>query len=92
MAAVATGIPAIAGTNVADSVRPTIARIRQRLAAEIAADDLFLDLSGAAEDRLDMAEPPEPTIVPDSSGLVLPPVKAGSIWSREPRRSRDIIP
>ena len=52
-----------------------------RLEAETAADDLLPDLGGAAEDRLDMAEPPEPAIVPESSGLVLPPVKAGSIWS-----------
>jgi len=27
--------------------------------------------------KLDAPEPPEPTIVPESSGLVLPPVKAG---------------
>jgi hypothetical protein len=81
MAAVATGIPAIAGTNVADSVRPTIARIRQRLGAEIAADDLFLDLSGAAEDRSDTAEPTELTIVAETSGLLLAPVKVGSIRS-----------
>ena len=45
------------------------------------ANDLFLDLGGAAEDRLDAAEPPELTIVAESSGLVLPQVKAGSIWS-----------
>jgi len=44
-----------------------------RLDAETAADDLFHDLGGAAEDRLDAAEPPELTIVADSSGLVLPP-------------------
>jgi hypothetical protein len=32
-------------------------------------------------DRLGAAEPPELTIVAESSGLVCPPVKAGSIWS-----------
>ena len=51
------------------------------LGAEIAADDLFLDLSGAAEDRSDTAEPAELTIVAESSGLLLAPVKVGSIWS-----------
>ena len=29
----------------------------------------------------DAADPPELTIVPESRGLVLPPVQAGSIWS-----------
>jgi len=52
-----------------------------RLEAEAAADDLLHDLGGAAEDRPDAAEAPEPTIEPESSGLVLPPVKAGSLWS-----------
>ena len=52
-----------------------------RLQSEAAADDLFLDLGGAAEDRLDAAEPPELTIVAESGGLVFPPVKAGSISS-----------
>jgi hypothetical protein len=47
------------------------------LQAEAAADDFFLDLGGAAEDRLDAAEPPELTIVPENSGVVLSPVKAG---------------
>jgi hypothetical protein len=42
-----------------------------RLEAETAADDLLLDLGGAAEDRLDMAEPPGLTIVAESSGLML---------------------
>ncbi len=37
--------------------------------------------SGAAEDRLDAAEPPELTIAAESSGLVFPPVKTGSIRS-----------
>ena len=38
-----------------------------RLQAEVAGDDFFLDFGGAAEDRLDMAEPPELTIVAESS-------------------------
>ena len=42
-----------------------------KLQAEAAGDDFFLDLGGAAEDRLDIAEPPEFTIVAESSGLVL---------------------
>ena len=50
-----------------------------RLQAEAAGDDFLLDLGGAAEDRLDAAEPPGLTIVAESSGLVLPPVKAGSV-------------
>jgi hypothetical protein len=44
------------------------------------ADDWYckaLDFGGAAEDRLDTAEPPEVTVVSESSGLVLTPVKAG---------------
>jgi hypothetical protein len=52
-----------------------------RLQAEAAGDDFLLDLGGAAEGRLDPVESPEPTIVPESSGLVLPPVRADSIWS-----------
>ena len=52
-----------------------------RLQAEAAGDDFFLDLGGAAEDRLDTAEPPELTLWRRPSGLVLPPIKAGSIWS-----------
>ena len=47
-----------------------------RLEAEAAADDLLHDLGGAAEDRLDATEPPELTIVADSSGLVLPLIRA----------------
>jgi hypothetical protein len=46
-----------------------------------AADDVLHDLDGAAEDRLDAAKPPEPAIVPESIGLGLSPVMAGSIWS-----------
>ena len=42
-----------------------------------AADDLFYDLGGAAENRPDPAEPPEPTIVPESIGLVLPLANVG---------------
>jgi hypothetical protein len=52
-----------------------------RLQAEAASDDFFLDLGCAAEDRLDAAKPTELTIAAQSSGLVLPPVKAGSIGS-----------
>jgi hypothetical protein len=47
---------------------------------EAGADDLH-DLGGAAEDRPDAGEAPELTIVTLSSGLVLLPVKADSIWS-----------
>jgi hypothetical protein len=35
--------------------------VRPKLEAEVAGDDFFLDLGGAAEDRLDVAEPPELT-------------------------------
>jgi hypothetical protein len=52
-----------------------------RLQAEAAADDFLHDLGGAAEDRLDAAEPPELTIVAARSGLVFPLAKAGSIGS-----------
>jgi hypothetical protein len=52
-----------------------------RLQTEAAGDDFFLDLGGAAEDRLDAAEPSELTILAERSGLVFPLVKAGSIWS-----------
>jgi hypothetical protein len=52
-----------------------------RLQAKAAGDDFLHDLGGAAEDRLDAAEPPELTIVAESSGLVLSSVKAGFIWS-----------
>ena len=40
-----------------------------RLRAQTAADDLLHDLGGAAEDRLDVAEPPKLTIMPEGSGL-----------------------
>jgi hypothetical protein len=49
--------------------------------AEATADDLLLNLHSAAEDRLNAAEPPELTIVAESSGLMFPPVKAGCIGS-----------
>jgi hypothetical protein len=52
-----------------------------RLQAEVATDDFLHDLDGAAEDRLDAAEPPKLTLVSESSGLVLSSVKAGSVWS-----------
>jgi hypothetical protein len=52
-----------------------------RLQAEATGDDFLLYLGGAAEDRLDAAEPLELTIVAERSGLVFPLVKAGSIWS-----------
>ena len=52
-----------------------------RLKAEAASDDLFLDLGGAAETRLDAAAPPELTIVAESIGLALLPVQADSIES-----------
>ena len=48
-----------------------------RLQAEAAGDDFFLDLGGAAEDRLDAAELLELTIVAESSGLVLPAGQGG---------------
>jgi hypothetical protein len=51
-----------------------------RLQAEAAADDLLLDLGGAAEDRLDAADPPELTIVAENSGLILAPT-TDCIWS-----------
>jgi hypothetical protein len=54
-----------------------------KLQAEAAGDDFFLDLSGAAEDRLNAAEPPELPIVAENSGLMLAPVAAGSIWSAQ---------
>jgi hypothetical protein len=52
-----------------------------RLQAETPGDDFFLDFGGAAEDRLRAAKPPELTIAAQSSRLVLPLVKAGSIGS-----------
>ena len=52
-----------------------------RLESEAAGDDFLLDLGGAAEDRLDTAEPPELTIVAESSRLMLASVTAGCIWS-----------
>jgi hypothetical protein len=52
-----------------------------RLEAEAASDAFLLDFGGAADVRLDAAEPPELTLVWESGGLVLLPVKAGSVWS-----------
>jgi hypothetical protein len=52
-----------------------------KLQAEAAGDDFFLDLGGAAEDRLDGADPQNSRSWRRPSGLVLPPIKAGSIWS-----------
>ena len=56
-------------------------RAWSRLQAEEAADDIFHELDGAAEDRRDAAEPPELTIASEISRPVLAPVKPGSIWS-----------
>jgi hypothetical protein len=64
------------GTGCTDFVNDLV-----RLQTKVASDDFFLDLGGAAEDRLDADEPPELTIVAERSGLVFPLVKAGSIWS-----------
>jgi len=49
------------------------------LQVEAAANDLLYDLGGAADDRHDVTEPPALTIATESGGLVVPPVKAGSI-------------
>ena len=54
-----------------------VARDRVRLQAEAAAEDLLHDLGGAAEGRLDAAEPPRLTIVAENSGPSAP-VMAGS--------------
>ena len=51
------------------------------LQAEVAADDLLHDLGGAAENRLDAAEPPEPSLAPESIGLALRRSRPGCIWS-----------
>lgn len=53
---------------------------------------LFLDLDGAAEDRLHAAEPPELTIVAKSSGLVLSSVKAGLHLISVGRGVRPVLP
>jgi hypothetical protein len=47
------------GTGCTDFVNDLI-----RLQIKVASDDFFLDLGGAAEDRLDAAEPPQLTFVP----------------------------
>jgi hypothetical protein len=61
-----------------------------RLQAEAAGDDFLLDLGGAAEDRLDAAEPLKLTIVSESSRLMLPPVKAGFHLVSASRRVRAV--
>ncbi len=55
------------------------------------ASDLFHDLGGAAEDRLDTAEPPELTIAPEISGPVLEPAKAGLHLASASRGGRGAI-
>ena len=62
-----------------------------RLEAEAAGDDFLLHLGGAAEDRLDAAEPPEVTLVWESSGLVLSSVRRAPSGQRELRPSRGAI-
>ena len=53
------------------------------------ASDLFHDLGGAAEDRLDTAEPPELTIAPEISGPGAPAGQGRAPSGQcEPRRSR----
>jgi len=52
-----------------------------RLQAQAPADDLFLYLGGAAEDRLDAAEPPELTIVPENKRSCSRRSRPGFIWS-----------
>ncbi len=52
-----------------------------RLQAEAAADDFLLDLGGAAEDRLDAAEPPEPTIALEQRTSAPAGQGPGSVWS-----------
>ena len=66
---------------VSESGSTNFVEVLVRLQAEAAGDDFFLDLGGAAEDRLHTAKPPELTIAAQSSRLVLPLVKAGSIGS-----------
>jgi hypothetical protein len=54
-----------------------------RLQAQAAGDDFFLDLGGAAEDRLHEAEALELTIVVKGRRTDAPVAKAGSIWSAQ---------
>ena len=62
-----------------------------RLQAEATGDDFLLDLGGAAEDRLNAAEPPELTIVAENSGSMFPPVHGRTPpGQRKPRRSCDV--
>jgi hypothetical protein len=48
---------------------PAAGGLVQLLQAGAAGDDFFPDSGGAAEDRLDAAEPPEPTFIAENSGL-----------------------
>ena len=93
-----TGSPQMASSNKPANIpsgtgsTAFLERTRSGLEPEAASDDLLHDLGGAAEDRLDPAEPPEPTIAPEISRLLLPPVKAGlPAAQRGPRRSRGAI-
>src|SRR5439155_1632037 len=52
-----------------------------RLEAGAAADNLFLDLGGAAEDQLDAAQPPERTIVGERRTNAPACQGSGPIWS-----------
>jgi hypothetical protein len=51
------------------------------LQAEAAADDFLHDLGGAAENRLDAAQPPGPKLAPKSIGPGLRRTRPGCIWS-----------
>ena len=50
-------------------------------AGKAAADDGLHDLAGAAIGRLDAAEPPYVTAVPEGSGQCSRPSRPGSVWS-----------
>ena len=62
-----------------------------RLHAEVGGDDFLLDLGGAAEDRLDAAEPPELTIVAESGGWCSCRSRRAPPGQREPRRACGVI-
>ena len=66
----------VLGTKSTRSVEPLVSPT-----TEAAADDFLHDLGGAPEDRLDAAEPPELTIVPENSGLCSRRSRPGSLWS-----------
>jgi hypothetical protein len=77
-----TDLPQAANSNFLSNIMletgsTDIVKARSELQPQAAADDLFHDLGGAAEDRLHAAEPPELITVPESIGVVLTPVKAG---------------